>query len=318
MPALTISSDVTSVKSQQTVKMFSGRRLRELVRERLAAAAEEIITEFEQTINKYEEEIECQRRLLTSCCCPQIKIHRIDFPQQAECKEEEEKETLCETETDALQLHDCKEERVLTVQQLCKKDRNSSLDQEEQDPAQVKEEEEELCTSQEEEHFLLKQETDTFMVTPTDEDNDNNETDSNSEQLLCHISSDTESQDRGAGKNLNPGASKHEEPKPKKRLHRNRSDSNNVDSFSMSENQCDTDRGEKSVKCSIKDKDFKNESKKKKCCTVNKLHVCNTCGKKFSKSSDLSAHERIHTDTPTLDSNPWLSKGDLEPLHEDG
>ncbi|KAM9365953.1 uncharacterized protein KZ484_012071 [Pholidichthys leucotaenia] len=55
-------------------------------------------------------------------------------------------ETLCENETDASQLRDCQEEEVLTVQQLCNRKRNSSLDQEEQDAAQVKEEEEELCS----------------------------------------------------------------------------------------------------------------------------------------------------------------------------
>ncbi|KAM9364855.1 uncharacterized protein KZ484_011040 [Pholidichthys leucotaenia] len=99
---------------------------------------------------------------------------------------------------DGPQLHDCKEEEVLTVQQLCNQKRNSSLDQVEQDPTQVKEEEE-LCTSEEEKYFELKQETDTFMVTPTDEDNNNNETEPDSEQLLSHNSPDTESQDQGAG-----------------------------------------------------------------------------------------------------------------------
>ncbi|KAM9365220.1 uncharacterized protein KZ484_011392 [Pholidichthys leucotaenia] len=107
-------------------------------------------------------------------------------------------ETLCENETDAPQLHDCKEEEVLTVQQLCSQERNSSLDQEEQDAAQVKDKEQELCSSQEEEDFGLKQETDTFMVTRTDEDNDKSETEANSEQLLSHNSADTESQDQGA------------------------------------------------------------------------------------------------------------------------
>ncbi|KAM9426040.1 uncharacterized protein KZ484_015796 isoform 3-T4 [Pholidichthys leucotaenia] len=84
--------------------------------------------------------------------------------------------TLCENETDTPQLHDCKEEEFLTVQQLWNQESNSLLGQEEQDAAQVKEEEEELSTSQEEENFGLKQEADIFMVTPTDEDNDNNET----------------------------------------------------------------------------------------------------------------------------------------------
>ncbi|KAM9364776.1 uncharacterized protein KZ484_010950 [Pholidichthys leucotaenia] len=194
----------------------------------------------------------------------------------------------------APQLHDCKEEEVLTVQQLWNQERNSSLDQEEQDAAQVKVEEEELCSSQEEEDFGLKHETDTFMVTPTDENNDKSETEPKSEQLLSHNSPDTESQDQEAGKNVNPGSSKHEEPKLKKRLHRNRSDRNNVDNSSMSENQCDTDTGEKSVKCSDNDKDCKNESQNKKHDIV-KLHLCNTCGKRLKNKRNLSVHERIHT-----------------------
>ncbi|KAM9364824.1 uncharacterized protein KZ484_011008 [Pholidichthys leucotaenia] len=132
---------------------------------------------------------------------------------EADCSQmKEEQEDVCisqegeqfglkqepQTFEDAPQLHDCKEEEVFTVQQLCNQERNSSLDQEEHDAAQVKEEEEELYTSQEEEHFELKQETDTFMVTPTDEDNDNSETEPNSEQLLSYNSPDTESQAQGA------------------------------------------------------------------------------------------------------------------------
>ncbi|KAM9365756.1 uncharacterized protein KZ484_011855 isoform 2-T2 [Pholidichthys leucotaenia] len=134
--------------------MFSGQRLRELVRERLAAAAEEIITEFEQITNHYEEEINRQKRLLNMHWCSQIKIHRIGFPQESECNDNE----------------------VLAVHQLWNQEMDSSLDQEEQDAAQVPEEEEQLCTSHEEEHFELKQETDTVIVTSTDEDNDNSET----------------------------------------------------------------------------------------------------------------------------------------------
>uniref|UniRef100_A0A3B4TMF9 C2H2-type domain-containing protein n=1 Tax=Seriola dumerili TaxID=41447 RepID=A0A3B4TMF9_SERDU len=46
------------------------------------------------------------------------------------------------------QQHVCKEEEVLTDQQLCDQERNSSLDQEDPEPPQIKEEEEELCTSE--------------------------------------------------------------------------------------------------------------------------------------------------------------------------
>ncbi|KAM9342362.1 uncharacterized protein KZ484_015064 [Pholidichthys leucotaenia] len=192
---------------------------------------------------------------------------------------------LCEDETDAPRLHDCKED-VLTVQQLWNQERYSSLDQEEHDAAQVQ---------SEEEHFGLKQETDTFMVTPTGEDNDYNEFEPNIEQLLSHNSSDTESQDQGAGTNVDPGSSKREEPKPKKRLLRNRSDCNNVNNSSMSENQCDTDTGENSVKSSDNDKGFQNGSQNK-CNTVDKPYVCSTCGKRFIKWGNLSVHQRIHTE----------------------
>ncbi|KAM9331714.1 uncharacterized protein KZ484_016960 [Pholidichthys leucotaenia] len=193
-----------------------------------------------------------------------------------------------ETQTfdeDAPQLHDCKEEEeVLTVQQLCDQERNSSLDQEEQDGARVKEEEE-LCSSQEEEDFGLKQETDTFMVSPADEDNDRSETESSSEQLPSHNSPDTESQDQGAGKTLNPGSSKHEEPQPTNRLHRKRSDQNNVDNSSMSENQCDTDKAEKSVKCSVNVKD----SKRKRSNTIADLASVMA----QSHADEMWVHERM-------------------------
>ncbi|KAM9306626.1 uncharacterized protein KZ484_000044 [Pholidichthys leucotaenia] len=85
---------------------------------------------------------------------------------------------------------------ILSIHQLCYQ-KNASLDQGEKDPAQVKEEE--FCISQEQKHFGLKQETDTFMVTPTYEDNDNGGSGSNSEQLLSNISADPERQSEGAG-----------------------------------------------------------------------------------------------------------------------
>ncbi|XP_028441067.1 zinc finger protein 2 homolog [Perca flavescens] len=60
------------------------------------------------------------------------------------------------------QQHVCKEEEVLSDQQLCIQERNSSLDQEDPEPPQIKEEQDELFTSQEEEQLVLKQEMDNF------------------------------------------------------------------------------------------------------------------------------------------------------------
>ncbi|KAM9365939.1 uncharacterized protein KZ484_012055 [Pholidichthys leucotaenia] len=176
--------------------MFSGRRLRELVRERLAAAAEEIITEFELITNQYEEEIDRQRRLLNMHWCSQIKIHRIDFPQQPECKVEE----------------------AVTEQQLWNQERNSVLDQEEPDAPQVKEEQEELCISQEGEQLVVKLEADPFMGTLVCEEKQQSEAEPNSEQLLSHSSAGTEIQDEEGSWHVDSGSTKEEEePKPKKR-----------------------------------------------------------------------------------------------------
>ncbi|XP_035999498.1 uncharacterized protein LOC118564739 isoform X2 [Fundulus heteroclitus] len=57
--------------------MSSTQSLREFIRERLTAAAEEIFTEFDKTIVHYEEELDRQRRLLEICYKPQINLQRI-------------------------------------------------------------------------------------------------------------------------------------------------------------------------------------------------------------------------------------------------
>ncbi|MEQ2186545.1 hypothetical protein GOODEAATRI_029674, partial [Goodea atripinnis] len=57
--------------------MSSAQSLREFIRERLTAAAEEIFTAVDKTIVHYEEELDRQRRLLEICWKPQIKLQRI-------------------------------------------------------------------------------------------------------------------------------------------------------------------------------------------------------------------------------------------------
>ncbi|XP_054870477.1 transcription factor SPT20 homolog isoform X2 [Amphiprion ocellaris] len=105
--------------------MSSVQNLRELINQRLTAAAEEIFTEFEKTIVQYEEEIDRQRRLLENIWKPQITQHTAELPQQQTCKEEE----------------------VPTEQNVCIQERNSSVDQENPETLQIKEEQEELPTN---------------------------------------------------------------------------------------------------------------------------------------------------------------------------
>ncbi|XP_032365562.1 uncharacterized protein LOC116681743 [Etheostoma spectabile] len=179
--------------------------LRGLVEQRLTAAAEEIFGLFERTIAEYEEELcrskeenERQRKRLDAVFSPQLRLHRAELPQQ----------------------HVCKEEEVLSDQQLCIQVRNSSLDQKDPEPPQIKEE---LCTSQKGEQLVLKQETDTFMLTLTYEERDHSE-EANSDHQLHRA----ESQDQKGGQHGDSGSTRNAEPEPKKRRRKSRSHSNNV------------------------------------------------------------------------------------------
>ncbi|XP_035770823.1 zinc finger protein 45-like [Neolamprologus brichardi] len=116
---------------------------------------------------QYNEEINHQQRQLAVNWKPEIKLYRIDVPQQPVCKKEEE------------------EEEVLPEQQLWNQERSSSV--EEPEAPQIKEEEEELCSSQEGEQLGLKEETDTFMVTVAEE-GDDSEPEENTDQLPSHSS----------------------------------------------------------------------------------------------------------------------------------
>nr|XP_033502854.1 serum response factor homolog A-like [Epinephelus lanceolatus] len=93
----------------------------------------------------YEEEIDRQRRLLDVAWKTEVRFYKIELPQQ----------------------HVCKEKEVVAEQQLSVQGRNSSVDQEEPEPPEIREEEEELCSSQEGEQLEVKQETPNMVVEET-------------------------------------------------------------------------------------------------------------------------------------------------------
>ncbi|KAM9331716.1 uncharacterized protein KZ484_016964 [Pholidichthys leucotaenia] len=91
-----------------------------------------------------------------------------------------------------LEPHHWKEEEEddFTDQQLCKQERDCSLNQEDQKVSREREEEEEQLD--------LKQEADAFMVTPSYEENNQGQSVPNGERLLPHNALKTESQHSGA------------------------------------------------------------------------------------------------------------------------
>ncbi|XP_078793274.1 uncharacterized protein LOC144987769 isoform X2 [Oryzias latipes] len=110
--------------------MSSLQSLRELISERLAAAAEEICRRCEGTIVQYEEELCRQRRLLDVIWKPQLQLHHIGLPQNWMTEEED----------------------------LCNQQRNFRVEQEEPEPPQVKEEPEPPQIQEEPEPPQIKKE----------------------------------------------------------------------------------------------------------------------------------------------------------------
>ncbi|XP_042277365.1 zinc finger protein 394-like isoform X3 [Thunnus maccoyii] len=263
------------------MKMSSVQCLRKFVNERLTAAAEEIFGVFEKTIVEYEEEIVRQRRLLDILLKPEIKLHRTEY---------------------------------------CNQERNSSVDQEDPEPPQIKEEQEELCTSLEGEQLVLKQETENFILTPASAGSDQtlfldpgknqcasgtqlpanicssrlkNESspvpEPNSDhQLLSGNANVAENQDH---KRDNSG-----EARSAKHARRTRATRSTKTSNAPEKTQSD----EKPFKCKTCDKEFKQKitlNRHMKTHTGKLPYACRVCGRYFRFRLNRDQHTRSHIGT---------------------
>ncbi|MEQ2169655.1 hypothetical protein GOODEAATRI_027424 [Goodea atripinnis] len=265
--------------------MCSVQPLREFIRERLTAAAEEIFSQVEKTIVQYEEEIDRQRRLLDLTWRPRTGQNPA--------------ETNIEIILFFVLLEQSQgEEKVLSVQQ----ETSTSLEQQilEPEPPQVKEEqkepeaplvreEEKLCGDEAEEPLVLKNEADFFMVTVSDDQNVQSEPEPNQYQLVSLCPEAEKENQEGASYGA-AGSSADGRLASKNICDRTKAEGGQSDAT--------TQTAEKSVKCDVCGKAFKHLYEMKihrRTHTGERPFSCKICSKSFMRSSGLSVHMRIHT-----------------------
>ncbi|XP_034560923.1 zinc finger protein 160-like [Notolabrus celidotus] len=169
--------------------------LRELVNQRLTAAAEEIFELFERTIAEYEDQLrgtkEKQHKLLDSVYNPEVLLHRADSRKPS-----------------------VKEKAVPSEQQ----ERSPSPDQEDPpEPPHIKEEQEELWSSQEGEQLQgLEEEEEvikfTFFPVKSEEDDEGEPQSSKFHQTLPDEIREDDGEDCGGSEpdiDFNPGSDSH-------------------------------------------------------------------------------------------------------------
>ncbi|XP_023818049.1 putative uncharacterized protein DDB_G0287113 isoform X3 [Oryzias latipes] len=206
--------------------MSSLQSLRELINERLAAAAEEICRLCEGTIVQYEQELCRQRRLLDVIWKPQLQLHHIVLPQHWMTEEED----LCNQQRNFKVEQEEPEPPQVKEEQEEQEPPQVKEEQEEPEPPQMKEEPGELCISQDEDQIDMKQETDTLMEIPTYEEDENSEADLNNQQSL----NVTDSQDEEGNQHEESTSTTDEETDPQNRDQRKRRDRSHIQSVDSS------------------------------------------------------------------------------------
>ncbi|XP_014883179.1 zinc finger protein 543-like [Poecilia latipinna] len=279
--------------------MSSSTSLRELIRERLTAAAEEIFTEFDKTIVQYEEELDRQRRLLEICWKPRIELQRIDISHLF--NEQESHSNLDQKETKPLGQNQEDPGLEQMHQNPC-----------DLDPLFVKKEQDEPELPQIQiEPFEMNQETDTFIENPDYDERNLRQTVPNFDQLVVQFSSDNVNQNQGRSDNEDSGSSTDAKlrqikgrqkirdivDKPKVEKQKKRQMKENLWDGEVSHKTTHT--GERPFLCVTCGKGFRhaaNLSQHKKIHSGDKPHLCVTCGKRFIQKNQLLCHMQTHTD----------------------
>ncbi|XP_075888538.1 uncharacterized protein LOC142892334 [Nelusetta ayraudi] len=244
----------------------SAEYLKELVRDRLAAAAEEIFAVFHRVIVDYEKELEQHRKFFDAAWNPVVKLRRIEIPQQLVCKDEV----------------------IVEDQAPLNQDKNSSQDQEKPEPPQIKEQQEEESSFE----LKLKQEPEDLHLCSAVEESIKSEDqtvkwhcEESDVKVVVITSVVSEANSDLQQLSLSAGVS----PSRAQKEGEQKIESEILNQRPVGKNQrvSTTDgSGFSSPGTSLQKKVIR---------TGKKQYVCKECGKSFSQMSNLVVHNRVHT-----------------------
>ncbi|XP_014847735.1 PREDICTED: zinc finger protein 570-like [Poecilia mexicana] len=285
--------------------MSSFQSLRDFIRERLAAAAEEIFTEFDKTIVQYEEELWRQQRLLEIHWKPHIKLQRIDLTQPYVWKED----NVTDHQLPSLEINSSL--NLDEIQPLCMHEelgkpepQQMKENQEEPEPPQIKEEQKSVVKDEQEEVFIsLEKEqleqrwpTDSFTGVTIHEKTEKRKPESNEDQLTIQTSAEPEKQNQGRSNNEESGSNRADELEEKSFQHFRVETGNVVGPEAEWQETMHTNCNISA--CKVCGKVFASSYliDHMRIHTNERPFSCLICGKSFTMAARLKVHMRIHSD----------------------